>query len=179
MKHKDVASQGHLNFMKHNQATFIFKYVLSVNIKANSKALNPYIPSLTKQVIGFPSYLAVTAFQRDCCCVQSLCNTPCAKITLRLFHQDGIAAQWLSNPPTHRAETEQSTHLLWQHLERYSRYDSLPQNWLQAGRPNRCTDAHSRTEHVQGWASFELQKLTKQKPKRHFHPLHKGPWDCA
>lgn len=127
-KHKDVDSQGHLNFMRHKQATFIFKCVLSVNIRANSRAVNPYIPSLSKQVTGFPSYLAVTAFQRDCSCyVQSLCNTSCAKITLRLFYQGGIAAQWLSNPPTHTAETEQSTHLRWQRPEqRYSRYDTFP-----------------------------------------------------
>lgn len=147
MKHEDVDSQGHLNFMKHKQATFIFKCVLSVNIRANSRVVNPHIPSLSKQVT---TYLSVTAFQRDCCYVQSLGNTSCAKITLRLFYQGGIAAQWLSNPPTHTAETEQSTLLLWQHLEQhYARY-CLPLNWLQAGRPNRCTDAHPRAVHIQG-----------------------------
>lgn len=92
MKHKDVDSQGQLNFMKHKQATFTFKCVLSVNIRENSKTVNPYLSSLSKQVTGFSSYLAVTAFQRGCCYVQSLCNTPCAKIT------EVISPGWNSCP---------------------------------------------------------------------------------
>lgn len=99
MKHKDVDSQGHLNFVRHKQATFIFKCVLSVNIRANSRAVNPYIPSLSKQVTGFPSYLAVTAFQRDCCYVQSLQYFLCQN------NHEVILPGWNSCPvalkPTH------------------------------------------------------------------------------
>lgn len=79
--------------MKHEYATFIFRCGFLVNARANSRAVNPYIASLSKKVTGFPSYLATTAFQRDCCYVQSLCNSLCARTEV-------ILLEWNSWPMT-------------------------------------------------------------------------------
>lgn len=134
MKYKDVGSQGHLNFMKHKQATFTYYIYISLYIQVcsfseyQSKFQNcKSIHSLYQSKCQDSQATFLWQLFRDCCYVQSLCNTPCAKITLKLFYQGGITAQWLSNPPTHTAETKQTTPLLWQHLEqRYSRYDTFP-----------------------------------------------------
>lgn len=48
-------------------------------VRANSRAVNPYVPSFSKKLTGFPSHLIKWAFQRDCCDVQSLCNSLCAR----------------------------------------------------------------------------------------------------
>lgn len=163
MKHKDVDSQGYLNFMKHKQATFIFNCVLSVNIRANSKTVNPYIPSLSKQVTGFPSYLAVTAFPRGCCYLQSLCNTPCAKITEFILpgRNSCPVALKLTNTYSwnwadHSFTLAASGTTLFQEW-----YVPFHQTGIRQGGP---TDTQMPTP-GQYTGSFELQKLTKQKPE--------------
>lgn len=63
---------------KHHEAS-LYVCVLLVNGRANSRAVNPYIPSVSKKVTGLPSCFVTTAFRRDCCYAQSLCNSLCAR----------------------------------------------------------------------------------------------------
>lgn len=117
---------------------------------------------------------------RDCCSVQSLCNSLCARPEVVLLGWNSWAMTVRTTHTYNWNRAEFSFALLASRTTFFQAWcialHGIDSSGQKAQRTHICMTQY--IIYMWGWCRFELYKHTRQKVKRHIS-LHVGLWDCT